>query len=67
MCLSTERSFARRYGWEPTLARHGYTPKILAELLGVKQAEIRALFRQTLEPDRARELKEQMLAAGLPV
>ncbi|MBK8211916.1 MAG: transposase domain-containing protein [Rhodospirillales bacterium] len=26
-----------------------------------------ALFNQTLEPDRARELKEQMLAAGLPV
>ncbi|MBK8212000.1 MAG: hypothetical protein IPK78_20755 [Rhodospirillales bacterium] len=26
-----------------------------------------ALFNQTLEPDRAREPKEQMLAAGLPV
>jgi len=52
---------------EPTLARHGYTPKILAELLGAKQTEIRAMFRQTLEADRARELKEQMLAAGLPV
>jgi hypothetical protein len=24
-------------------------------------------FKQTLEADRARELKEQMLAAGLPV
>jgi type II secretory pathway predicted ATPase ExeA len=52
---------------EPTLARHGYTPKILAELLGAKQAEIKAMFRQTLELDRARELKDQMLAAGLPV
>ena len=52
---------------EPTLARHGYTPKILADLLGAKPAEIKAMFRQTLEPDRARELKEQMLAAGLPV
>jgi hypothetical protein len=29
--------------------------------------EIKALFKQTLEVDRARELKEQMLAAGLPV
>src|SRR5208283_4912909 len=47
---------------EPTLARHGYTPKILAELLGAKQTEIKAMFRQTLEADRARELKEQMLA-----
>ena len=27
----------------------------------------KALFKQTLETDRARELKEQMLAAGLPV
>lgn len=52
---------------EPTMARHGYTAKILSELLGAKQAEIKAMFRQTLEPDRARELKEQMLAAGLPV
>jgi hypothetical protein len=44
-----------------------YTPKILADLLGAKPAEIKAMFRQTLGLDRARELKEQMLAAGLPV
>lgn len=52
---------------EPTLARHGYTPKVLSELLGAKPAEIKSMFRQTLEPERAREIKEQMLAAGLPV
>ena len=52
---------------EPTLARHGYTTKVLSELLGAKPAEIKAMFRQTLEPDRAREIKEQLLAAGLPV
>lgn len=52
---------------EPTLTRHGYTAKVLTELLGTKPGEIRALFRQTLEPDRIRELKDQMLAAGLPV
>ena len=52
---------------EPTLMRHGDTVKVLCELLGTKPAEVRALFRQTLEPDRARELKEQLLAAGLPV
>ncbi len=52
---------------EPTLMRHGYTVKVLTEMLGTKPAEVRALFRQTLEPDRARELKEQLLAAGLPV
>ena len=52
---------------EPTLMRHGYSVKVLCEMLGTKPAEVRALFRQTLEPDRARELKEQLLAAGLPV
>jgi len=52
---------------EPTLTRHGYSTKILTEMLGTKTSEIRALFKQTLEPERARELKEQMLAAGLPI
>jgi type II secretory pathway predicted ATPase ExeA len=52
---------------EPTLTRHGYTPAVLSEMLGIKPGEIRSLFKQTLEPDRAREVKEQMLAAGLPV
>ncbi len=52
---------------EPTLTRHGYTPKVLTDLLGTKPGEIRALFKQTLGADRSREVKEQMLAAGLPV
>lgn len=52
---------------EPTLTRHGYTVKVLAEMLGTKAGEINALFKQTLDADRVRELKEQMLAAGLPV
>ncbi len=52
---------------EPTLTRHGYTLKVLTELLGTKPGEIRALFKQTLGVDRSREIKEQMLAAGLPV
>ena len=52
---------------EPTLTRHGYTAKVLAELLDTKPGEVRALFRQTLGVERSRELKEQMLAAGLPV
>lgn len=52
---------------EPTLTRHGYSARVLTEMLGTKPSEIRALFNQTLEPERARELKEQMLAAGLPV
>ena len=52
---------------EPTLTRHGYTAKVLAELLDTKPGEVRAMFMQTLGAERSRELKEQMLAAGLPV
>ncbi len=33
---------------EPTLTRHGYTEKVLTEMLGTKPAELRALFRQTV-------------------
>jgi hypothetical protein len=36
-------------------------------MLGVKPAELRALFRHDLPADRARDIKEQMLATGLPV
>jgi type II secretory pathway predicted ATPase ExeA len=52
---------------EPTLTRHGYDIKGLAEQFNAKQSEIRALFRGQLEPARTRELQEQMLAAGLPI
>ena len=43
------------------------TTKVLTEMLGVKPGELRALFKQELGAERARDLKEQMLAAGLPV
>ena len=46
---------------------NGYTAKVLTEMLGTKPGEIKALFKQTLEVDRARELKEQMLAALTPM
>jgi hypothetical protein len=54
-------------GVEATLNRNGYTTKVLTEMLGIKSAELRALFKHELGSDRARDLKEQMLAAGLPV
>jgi type II secretory pathway predicted ATPase ExeA len=54
-------------GIEATLTRNGYTVRVLAEMLSVKPGEIKAFYRQALEPDRTRELKDQMLAAGLPV
>jgi len=40
---------------------------VLTEMLGVKPGELRALFKQELGAERARNLKEQMLAADLPV
>lgn len=36
-------------------------------MLGTMPAEVGALLRQTLDPDRARELRAQPLATGLPV
>lgn len=52
---------------EPTLTRHGYDVRGLAEQFNAKPAEIKSLFRGQLDPVRARELQEQMLAAGLPI
>jgi type II secretory pathway predicted ATPase ExeA len=52
---------------EPTLTRHGYKMRDLAEELGVKSREIKALFHNQLEPGRSKELLEKMLAAGLPI
>ncbi len=52
---------------EPTLTRHSYNIKSLAEQFSAKPTEIRALFCGQLEATRAKELQEQMLAAGLPL
>ncbi len=52
---------------EPTLTRHGYDVRGLAEQFNAKPAEIRSLFRGQLDPMRVRELQEQMLMAGLPI
>lgn len=52
---------------EPTLTRHGYDVRSLAEQFNAKPAEIKLLFRGQLDPARSRELQEQMLAAGLPL
>ena len=52
---------------EPTLTRHGYNIKSLADQFGAKPTELRALFSGQLEPSRMRELQDQMLAAGLPL
>ena len=52
---------------EPTLTRHGYKMRDIAGELGVSKKEIKALFRNQIEPNRSKELQEKMLAAGLPI
>ncbi|MBN5174536.1 ExeA family protein [Stenotrophomonas maltophilia] len=52
---------------EPTLTRHGYRLKDMVEQFDAKAAEIRALFSNQLEPKRTAELRDRMLAAGLPI
>jgi hypothetical protein len=52
---------------EPTLKRLGFGVRDLAEQIDAKATEIRALFDNQLDPTRATELRERMLAAGLPV
>ncbi len=52
---------------EPTLTRHGYWLKDMVEQFDAKPAEIRTLFSNQLEPARAAELRERILAAGLPI
>lgn len=52
---------------EPTLARHGYRLKDMNEQFDAKTAEIRAMFSNQLEPKRTAEIRERMLAAGLPI
>lgn len=52
---------------EPTLMRHGYRIKDLSEQFDAKPLEIKALFNNLLEPERTADLRECMLAAGLPI
>jgi hypothetical protein len=52
---------------EPTLTRHGYTSRVLADLLNVHVAEIKKFLRGQLAPGRAQELQSQILKAGIPL
>lgn len=49
------------------LARLGYRLKDMTEQFDAKAAEIRAMFSNQLEPKRTAEIRERMLAAGLPI
>ena len=55
-----------RYQACKAMAR-GYRVKDLVEQFEVKPAEIRALFSNTLDPQRAAELRDKMRGAGLPI
>ncbi|MGV8891640.1 MAG: phosphoribulokinase [Burkholderiaceae bacterium] len=39
----------------------------MVEQFDAKAAEIRAMFGNQLEPKRTKEIRERMLAAGLPI
>jgi hypothetical protein len=51
---------------EPQLTRNGYDLRSLVEQFDAKPAEIRRLLRGDLDAGRARELMDEMRAAGLP-
>ncbi|NWC08389.1 phosphoribulokinase [Pseudomonas agarici] len=52
---------------KPTLTRHGYRTKDLVEQFDARPTEIKALLSNMLDPARAAELRDKMLAAGLPI
>jgi type II secretory pathway predicted ATPase ExeA len=52
---------------EPTLVRNGYRVKDLVEQFDLKTAEAKAFLNGRLDPKRASELQDRMLAAGLPL
>ena len=64
--LNAARARGRK-GGRPKVLEPAKRQLVVKLYAGTKPGEIKALFKQTLEVDRARELKEQMLAAGLPL
>ncbi len=52
---------------EPRLTRQGYDVKALADLLNVRPAEVKSYLRGQLAPGRTQQLKQDMLAAGIPI
>jgi type II secretory pathway predicted ATPase ExeA len=54
-------------GLESTLTRHGYSFKVVADLINVRPAEIRSFLQGRLTANRAQELRDEMLAAGIPL
>jgi type II secretory pathway predicted ATPase ExeA len=53
-------------GWESTVTRHGYSVKVVADLLNVQPAALRSFLQGRLTANRAPEWREALLAAGIP-
>lgn len=54
-------------GLESTLTRHGYSFKVVADLINVRPAEIHSFLQGRLTATRAQELRDEILAAGIPL
>jgi type II secretory pathway predicted ATPase ExeA len=54
-------------GLESTLTRHGYSFKVVADLVNARPAEIRSFLQGRLSVSRAQELRDEMLAVGIPL
>ena len=52
---------------EPRLIRHGYSAKVLAELLNIRVSEVNSFLHAQLPPGRTEDLRDQMLKIGIPL
>ncbi|MCP3944992.1 MAG: AAA family ATPase [Desulfobacteraceae bacterium] len=52
---------------EPTLVRHGYNTRNLAEILNVKPSIIRSFIKGKLSSNQAQDIQEEMLLVGIPI
>ena len=52
---------------EPHLIRHGYSAKVLADLLNVRTAEVKSFLHNQLPMAKTQDLKERMLKIGIPL
>ena len=52
---------------EPTLARLGYSPKIVAEVLNIRPGEVKKFLKGRLTVNRTDDLRKQLLASGIPL
>jgi|UPI00019573F3 hypothetical protein len=52
---------------EPRLIWHGYTAKVLSELLNTRVSEVNSFLHAQLSPSRTQDLRDQMLKTGIPL